>query len=272
MNDTTAKQAAAGDAPGTPGTAIVDKSPDVSIVADVALVAETAIAAVEPVVASEPAPAPISGPSHAAAEIALSPEPSAALEPPAATTEAVEPPTEKIAEPPVTTPVVEPAAAESPARLEIAAPAKPEPGQAPLPPASPPAMHPTTAGDLVPESQLKPESQPTPKPAQIDTKNSGVPAAVLALSDTELKAAAAYYLRKNQTEISRKGVQARQDNMRRQLDAITVYIKQHGSVQIPRLSRDLNLSPGLASHYLQILVKGRRVVATGWAKDRRFSI
>jgi predicted ArsR family transcriptional regulator len=99
-----------------------------------------------------------------------------------------------------------------------------------------------------------------------------VPAAVLALSDSELRAAATYYLHKHQTEISRKGVQARQAAMQNNMGAIVSYIKAHGSAQIPRLARELDLSPKLVSHYLQILVRQHKVKAEGWAKDRRYSL
>lgn len=115
-----------------------------------------------------------------------------------------------------------------------------------------------------------PEAQPSAPPDAPVAVN-GIPAAVLALTDEELRVAAAYYLKKNQSAISRKGVEARQAQMNKRLDAIVTYIQSHSPAQIPSMSRQLNLSPGLTSHYLQILVKQGRIRATGHASTRRYS-
>ncbi len=202
---------------------------------------------VEPVIAVEPIPPAIADEPAGPAAPTPDPEPITATPP--------EPPTVSAPEPPALPepnpqPVPEP---------------RPEPISEPKPTIPPqPAPEPTPA--VSPATPAPPDHTSMPDP------HSTIPPAVLALSDQELRIAAAYYLQKNQTEISRKGVQARQQTMRRNLDAITAYIQAHGSTQIPRLARELNLSPGLTSHYLQILVKQHKVKAEGWAKDRRYSV
>lgn len=153
----------------------------------------------------------------------------------------------------------------------------PEPGRATEPPSNP---IPPPVANVEPPSPPQSPPPPPPIPA-IETlvprhvpiaAQSAIPPVVLALSDEELRIAATYYLQKHQTELGRKGVIARQQNMQQKLDAITAYIAARGSAQIPRLSRELNLSPGLASHYLQILVKQNKIKAEGWSKDRRYFI
>lgn len=117
----------------------------------------------------------------------------------------------------------------------------------------------------LPQSEFAPVSDPAPLVG-------GIPATVLALSDSDLRIAATYYLQKNQAEISRKGVVARRATMQKNLDEIAGYIEQEGSAQIPRIARRLNLSLALVSHYLQILVKQNRIKAEGHAKNRRYFV
>jgi outer membrane biosynthesis protein TonB len=121
--------------------------------------------------------------------------------------------------------------------------------------------------------QPSPQPQPATPPIIPQPAPAGdVPAAVLALTDAELRIAVAYYLRKHQTELSRKGVAARQENMRRNLDAIEAYVKKRGSAKIPRLTQEFNLSPVLVSKYVQTLVKQGHIKAEGHGSSRRYFV
>jgi len=132
----------------------------------------------------------------------------------------------------------------------------------PLPVPSPPPAEPVPA----PPAET-PEPPSNPPPAV-----NGIPAAVLALTDEELRHAATYFLQKNQAEFARKGLKARQDRKQQNLDRILAYIQAHKSAQIPRLSHDLNLSPINTGYYLRVLLEQKKIKAEGWAKNRRYFI
>jgi len=213
----------------------------------------------------------------------------------------VAPPTVEPTEPPIasTEPVVEltpTPVAEEPVVIELPQPAPgvvAEPPIEPTPPPEPPVPPepippPEAATSPPPEAAATPtvplpaqrielvahteptvDVQPTPPaPQPVD----GIPPAVLALTDDELKAAAKYYIQKHQREIGMRGVRARQAHKQKMLDAITAYVRARGSAQIPRLCQDMNISPGLASHYLRLLVIDKAIKADGWAKNRRFYV
>jgi len=213
----------------------------------------------------------------------------------------VAPPAVEPIEPPAvsTAPVVEltpDPVAEEPSAIELPQPAPGvvaelpvEPTPPPKPPVPPEPIPPTEAATSpLPESVATPavplpaqriepvahaeatvDVQPTPPaPQPVD----GIPPAVLALTDAELKVAARYYLLKHQREIGMRGVRARQAHKQKMLDAITAYVRARGSVQIPRLCQDMNISPGLASHYLRLLVIDKSIKADGWAKNRRYFV
>jgi hypothetical protein len=166
---------------------------------------------------------------------------------------------------------------------ELAAP----PTEVPQPETQPPIPD-TLTTDVPPEPTPEPvpaKSEtaaplPAPAPAQETFEpahpsppaSSKFPPAVLALSDTELKAAAALFAQRHQRENSRKGVEARQDRMRQNLEIVIARVRHHGTVQIPRLTQDLDMSPGLVSNYLLILLKQGKVKATGHGASRRYSV
>ncbi len=131
-----------------------------------------------------------------------------------------------------------------------------------------------------PPSTAQPPPEPTPiveAPAAVPVPGA-IPAAVLALSDAELRIAATYYLQKHQAEISHKGVQARKLKMQQNLDAIMAYATAHSAknaasgIKIARLASALNLSPGTTAHYLQILVKQGKLSAEGWGTTRLYRL
>lgn len=148
-------------------------------------------------------------------------------------------------------------------------PAPPEPKPKPDPEAKPEPKPADPEPPTQPPEQAPPESAPAP-PARQNPYN--LPPAVLALTAAELKIAAAHYLRVNQAEISKKGVAKRRAAMQHNLDRIETYVKQHKSTKIPRMTQDLNLSPGLTSHYLQILVRQHKIKAEDHASGRRYFI
>ncbi len=235
-----------------------------------------------------PAPIPASPEAPAAPEVIPQPETQPVPETPAPPASEIPP-----SEPPVPSPAPEPTPIPPPAPEPIPEPPAQEPVPEPPQPDPAPVIAPTPTpeptvtlppesiapaapkpAEPVPEQPVITEAQPTPSVVSQTTESvtPAIPPAVLALSDTELKIAAAYYLQKNQQAIARKGVEARQKRMHDNMAAIQAYLKTNGSSQIPRISRALNLSPGLTSHYLQILVKQHKVKADGWAKKRRYSL
>lgn len=125
-----------------------------------------------------------------------------------------------------------------------------------------------TMANQTPEIREEPK-QPQAVQSPSDDTN-GLPSAVAALSEEELAIAARYYTSLRSVELSQLGVQARKKRMINNLTKIEEYIKSNSGSQVPRIARKLNLSPGLVSHYIQVLVKQGRVRAEGWAASRRF--
>jgi hypothetical protein len=144
-----------------------------------------------------------------------------------------------------------------------------KPEQAPEPAEPPLEDKPAEPDKRAPEPE--PNPTPAPAPAAQSPTVPGIPPAVLALSEDELRAAATYYLQKNQRRISQKGVVARQAAEKRNMDALVRYVAKHGPTGLPRLARVINCSPGTTSSYLQRLVKQGRLHAEGWSATRRFS-
>jgi hypothetical protein len=133
------------------------------------------------------------------------------------------------------------------------------------------ATEPVTTEPIVKNpSVAPPPAEPTPPTTDTPPNPYNLPLAILALTDDELKQAAAYYLKKNQAAISQKGVAKRQAIMSYNLTRIFDHITRQGPSQIPHMARVLDLSPKLLSHYLQILVKQNKIQATGWAKTRTY--
>lgn len=132
--------------------------------------------------------------------------------------------------------------------------------------AEPPAQIENPETDGVSE----PIGQPDRVAIEQTPQASDIPPAVLALSDAELRIAVTYYLKKNQTSISQRGVKARQEKMQKNLSAITNYIATHPETRLPRIAKALNFSPNLTSHYIQMLTKQGKVRAEGWAGKRRY--
>lgn len=187
-------------------------------------------------------------------------------------------PPEVIEEPPQSTePIPEPEpVVEAPQPVPSAPEAPPDPvaplTENPPPPSPEPPKQAEPAPPSVPE-EPKPVAEPTPvvAPTPPLVEQGGVPAAVLALTDNELKIAAAYYLRKNQQAIAQKGVAARQQTMNERLDKIASHV-QRGTNKLQRIAKLTNLSPGLTAHYLQILTKQGRIKADGHGTTRRYFV
>lgn len=186
----------------------------------------------------------------------------------------VDPPT------PATT-ISEPTEPEAPAPepiIEQPAPVnKPEPAQVPplapvveVPdpvPSEPPANNEPPAEPVAEQ----PKSQPIPPPAAQPIQNH-LPASVLALSNDELRIAAALYLKNNQPVIASKGVAARKAIMNKNMGAIEQFIQTHGPSPLPRIAKHCNITPGTTSSYLGKLIAQNRIKATGHAATRRYFI
>lgn len=111
----------------------------------------------------------------------------------------------------------------------------------------------------------------TPQPTSTVSKASdNTPPAVAALTESELKFAAALYAKRNQRTLSQAGVKARQATASRNLHAITKYISKHSPTTNASIARALNLPPRRVQHYMQILTKNGTVTATGWAQSRKY--
>jgi hypothetical protein len=120
----------------------------------------------------------------------------------------------------------------------------PEPAPAPIPPATPITNH---------------ISPVTIEPFDISS-----------LSDADLKAAAALYTKRNQAEISRKGVAKRKETMELNLREITDYLSLNNGSPLPRIAKHTNITPGTTSKYLRQLIANDKVRADGWGKTRRY--
>jgi len=90
------------------------------------------------------------------------------------------------------------------------------------------------------------------------------------LSDTDLKAAASLYARKNQKALSQKGVEKRQAIAKENLSNIKAFISSHSPANNRTIARALNLPPRRVQHYMQILTHNGTVTATGWGASREY--
>lgn len=118
--------------------------------------------------------------------------------------------------------------------------------------------------DPLPASLPEPPITNHPSPITV------VPFDVSSLSDADLKAAAALYTKRNQAEISRKGVAKRQETMELNLREIVDYISLNNGSPLPRIAKNTNITLGTTSKYLRQLITSGKVRADGWGKTRRY--
>ena len=225
-------------------------------------------------------PTPVDGPaSEPSIEPAPSPVPTAP-EPPAPT---------PAPEPPQSEPVPEPTPPQP-------APSIPEP--MPVPKSEPPVSSPTPAlvpekSDSMPPSSVEhhvepklPTAQPTPPPTA-NNQPSIKPTApqtsdikpqvsdadiVASLTDSQLKAAASLYAKKNQKALSLKGVEARRALAHKNITAILDFTSHHSTANNRTIARALNLPPRRVQHYMQQLTHRGDVIASGWGISREYRI
>lgn len=199
---------------------------------------------------------------------------------------------------PVETPASEPEIA-PPAEVPSPAPESTEPVLAEPEPIPAPAPEPIVVPEpvIVPEPVPEPISVPTPvpepekeTPAPLTREQAPAteppdpapappvtppPAAeidISQLSDEQLKAAAALYAKKNQSVLSRKGVEARQAVAQKNISEILTFIKTHSPASNRTIARALNLPPRRVQHYMQVLTHRGSVMATGWGVSREYRI
>ena len=115
-----------------------------------------------------------------------------------------------------------------------------------------------------------PVPQPIPVPEQNPQPQPQPQIIISDLTDTQLKEASALWAKKNQRQLSQKGVQARQAVAKKNLADITAFIVTHSPASNRTIARALNLPPRRVSHYIQILTKNGTVKATGWAQSRQY--
>jgi Winged helix-turn-helix DNA-binding len=157
-----------------------------------------------------------------------------------------------------------------------------------------PGPEPVPELDSAPELTPEPESEETTSEAESDPKpvivtsespeleklpeevvppvaqSTEYPAAVLALTPSELKQAAKLYTSKNQAEFSKLGVAKRQADRQQKLDAILNLLTTEGEKSLPQISKKLYITPGTTSHYLQLLIQQGFITASGWQSARRY--
>jgi predicted transcriptional regulator len=90
------------------------------------------------------------------------------------------------------------------------------------------------------------------------------------LSDNDLKAAAALYLKRNHAAISAKGVAKRKQTMELNLREIVDYLSRNNGAPLRRIARHTNITAGTTSKYLRQLIAAGKVRAEGWAKNSRY--
>jgi hypothetical protein len=150
---------------------------------------------------------------------------------------------------------------------------EPEPVSSPIPvilpnvptPIPDPDVNPSPEPTPIPNpSFVIPISKPTPEPQLSDTKPQ-ISAAdfVASLSDEQLKAAAALYTKRNQAEISRKGVAKRKEIMELNLREIIDYLSRNNGSPLPRIAKNTGIKLGTTSKYLRQLIASDKVRADG---------
>lgn len=170
-----------------------------------------------------------------------------------------EPVTEQIIEP-----VIKP---EKPVEVEPA----PEPVIAkPEPTPAPPLPIPTLVKTPKPEPQQSLPRSSSPELTTGDPSPITATFDVASLSDEQLRAAAILYTKRNQAEISRKGVAKRKETMELNLREIVDFLSHNNGSPLPRIAKNTNITPGTTSKYLRQLIANDKVRAEGWGKTRRF--
>jgi hypothetical protein len=134
-----------------------------------------------------------------------------------------------------------------------------------------PIPEPAVAKPQITPSIPEPVAATTPEP-QVSNIKPQVSAAdlVASLSDEQLKAAAILYTKRNQAEISRKGVAKRKETMELNLREIVDFLSLNNGSPLPRIAKHTNITPGTTSKYLCQLIASGKVRAEGWAKTRRY--
>jgi hypothetical protein len=148
---------------------------------------------------------------------------------------------------------------------------------APTPPAPEPLPAPPKPEPTPQASDIKPQiSEPPPAPDPPSTTYQPPPTidadVVHSLTDEQLKLAAALYAKKNQSVLSRKGVEARQAVAQKNIADILAFVRAHSPANNRTIARALNLPPRRVQHYMQLLTHRGDVVATGWGLSREYRI
>lgn len=158
------------------------------------------------------------------------------------------------------------------------------------PPAEPPIVEPVVipeppqASNTVPQPSVPPPVPvTTPVATEPDLPRSSSPELttvdlspitatfdVAQLSDEQLKAAAALYTKRNQAELSKKGVAKRHETMELNLREIVDFLSLNNGSPLPRIAKHTNITLGTTSKYLRQLNAKGKVRAEGWAKNRRY--
>jgi predicted transcriptional regulator len=121
-------------------------------------------------------------------------------------------------------------------------------------------------------SAAKPEDlTPVPVPP-ITVSNDGIPPAVAALTDEELRIASVLYVKRHQKERSQKAVAARQATQKIHLDEVLNYMSSHNPTKLINVAYACNLSPEQASHYLRVLRQQGKVTGEGHGPSRLFRL
>ena len=128
--------------------------------------------------------------------------------------------------------------------------------------------------DSNPQSPVSsPQSLPRNSSSELTTGDASPLTAnfdVTLLTDEQLKAAAALYTKRNQPEISRKGVAKRKETMELNLREIVDYLSHYNGSPLPRIAKNTSITLGTTSKYLRQLIAKDKVRADGWGKTRRF--
>jgi predicted transcriptional regulator len=186
---------------------------------------------------------------------------------------------------PTPEPIPYPIVTEQP--IPIVAPIPPEPRSEATKPFS-------SSEELTPETEIIPTTLPSPElsPALSGSESLTVepvateqsegqssttgPSSITAtfnislLNDEQLKAAATLYTKRNQAELSRKGVAKRQETMELNLREIVDFLSLNNGSPLPRIAKHTNITLGTTSKYLRQLQSKGKVRADGWGKTRRY--
>jgi predicted transcriptional regulator len=135
-----------------------------------------------------------------------------------------------------------------------------------------PEKAPVSTPEPTPE---QPKEEPvivTPPPVLESPKDTGgIPQKVLDLTPEELDAARRLWATQNIKSVQAKSAHdrtARRDALLREIER---YIKSNPPATLSMIAYHANISPRKASDYLRILVKSKRIKATGATTSRRYS-